>query len=113
MQKLRPPPLYLLLCLPIRFLLALCPLYWPSILLLVAYVSIAFGFLGLYFTGWRKTGVETGGQPIWWRPYRLLHGLTYLLAAYFVYAKQGKWATLVLLFDLMFSMGLSALRYLF
>ena len=41
----------------------------------------AIGFLYLYFTGKRPTGLETQGAPIWWRPFRLVHGFLYLAFA--------------------------------
>jgi len=42
-------------------------------------LSIAFGFIYLYFTGKRTTGFETQGASIWWMKLRIIHGLMYLL----------------------------------
>ena len=43
---------------------------------------IALGFITIYVFGWRKTGLETMGAPIWWNDLRPLHGALYGIAAY-------------------------------
>ena len=43
---------------------------------------ISAGFIYIYITGSRKTGVETGGKPIWWNHLRPLHAMFYALFAY-------------------------------
>jgi hypothetical protein len=53
------------------------------------YISIftilaGLGFLIIYFGGYRKTGLETGGEKIWWNKLRLVHGIIYLLFSYIV-----------------------------
>jgi hypothetical protein len=42
----------------------------------------AFGFLYIYITGSRKTGIEVNGDKIWWNSLRPIHSLLYLLFAY-------------------------------
>lgn len=42
----------------------------------------AFGFLYIYLTNSRKTGMETFGAKIWWNNLRPLHSLLYFLFAY-------------------------------
>lgn len=42
----------------------------------------AIGFFYIYFGGLRKTGLEVGGQTIWWNNLRPLHGLLYTTFAY-------------------------------
>jgi len=43
----------------------------------------AIASLVLYFTGWRKTGIETFGRPIYWNSFRPVHALLHGLAAVF------------------------------
>jgi len=43
----------------------------------------AIGFIYLFFTGKRTSGLETQGAPIWWSRFRIIHGLLYLLFAYY------------------------------
>ena len=42
----------------------------------------AIGFIYIYATGSRKTGMETFGEKIWWNNLRPIHALLYLLFAY-------------------------------
>ena len=42
------------------------------------------GFLIIYFGKYRKRGLETGGELIWWNKLRLIHGTIYLLFSYIV-----------------------------
>ena len=48
----------------------------------------ALGFVIIYFTGIRNTGVEVFGSTIWWDDLRIVHSLLYTLFA--IYAFQGK-----------------------
>lgn len=43
---------------------------------------IAIGFIYIFLTGSRKTGVEVFGDKIWWNKLRPLHALLYGLFAY-------------------------------
>ena len=67
-------------------------------------LAIAIGFLYLYFTGKRKTGVETQGAPIWWMKLRIVHGLLYLLFSGLAFMHYSN-AYIVLLFDTIFGLG--------
>ena len=51
---------------------------------LLGYLALlpAIGFLYIYFTGSRKTGVEVFGEKIWWNDLRPLHSFIYFLFAY-------------------------------
>ena len=53
-------------------------------LTILAYISviISFGFIYIYITKSRKTGVEVFGDKIWWNHLRPLHALFYFLFAY-------------------------------
>ena len=42
----------------------------------------AFGFLYIYVTDSRKTGMETFGERIWWNNLRPIHSVLYFLFAY-------------------------------
>jgi hypothetical protein len=49
----------------------------------LAALPLAVGFIYLFITGKRTTGAETQGAPIWWRQFRIMHGLIYLLFAFY------------------------------
>ena len=42
----------------------------------------AIGFMFIYLTGSRKTGMETFGEKIWWNNLRPIHSILYFLFAY-------------------------------
>ena len=69
-------------CIPARLVLTALAKYLPlqylPFLGLIT-LSIAIGFIYLYFTGKRTIGFETQGAPIWWSKFRIIHGLMYLL----------------------------------
>ena len=69
-------------------------------------MCIITGLIGLSFAviwamGWRKTGVETGGQPIWWNHLRPVHALLYLTASILLWYGYTKWAAGVLFLDML------------
>jgi len=65
----------------------------------------AIGFLYLYFTGKRQIGLETQGAPIWWAPFRLIHGLIYGAFAYAAIRQYAR-AYQILLLDVCLGLGL-------
>ena len=67
---------------------------------------LAGGFIYLFITGKRSIGLETGGAPIWWKNFRLLHGLLYLLFAIFALKGEQKIAYKLLLVDVFLGLGL-------
>ena len=82
--------LFLVLCIGIRLILALIPLYlskkWlPYFGLVILIISLSF--LYLYFTNGRLKAPEGGGKT-WWAKYRLIHGLLYLTAAIYLLEKE-------------------------
>lgn len=57
----------------------------------------ALGFLYIYVTGSRKTGIEVGGDKIWWNCLRPVHSLLYFLFAYNAITKnRNSWTFLAL-----------------
>lgn len=54
----------------------------------IAIAIMGIGFIVIYLGGLRKTGIETGGKPIWWDYIRPLHGSIYLLASWFMFTKK-------------------------
>jgi len=78
--------LFFLCCIPVRLLLvyiAYALLKNSNKTLLYAFVAITLAigisFWTIYLKGWRKTGIETFGQKIWWNALRPVHGSIYLL----------------------------------
>lgn len=81
--------LFFLGCIPTRLLLTYLgylsnhsEIYKHNKQLSISLWSITFiigiGFWTIYTMGWRKTGIEAGGE-IWWNSLRPIHGTNYLL----------------------------------
>ena len=93
--------LYTLVCIPLRFLIALCPLVVPAHLARI--VSFFLGMLGfsfatLYTFNLRMKAPEGGGVT-WWNYLRPIHAKTYLGAAYSLYTGNRVLASTLLLVD--------------
>ena len=58
----------------------------------------AIGFTVIYIGGYRKQGIETFGQPIWWNHLRPIHAILYFTFSYLAITKN-KSAWIVLLVD--------------
>ena len=101
--------LFLLGCLPTRFLLALTAkrLVGPKLRAL-GYVLLAIGltFLWLYFKNARLRAFEAAGGLTWWAPFRLLHGALYLASAVYALQMKGALAWIPLAIDLVLAVGL-------
>ena len=72
--------LFLIGCIGIRAAFAYyAKIASPDTLRILGYIALlpAIGFFVIYFGGLRKTGLETGGQTIWWNNLRPVHGLLY------------------------------------
>lgn len=77
--------LFLIGCIGSRTLLAILAknisiIYLP----ILGYIALlpAIGFSYIYLTGSRKTGLEVGGEKIWWNDLRPIHAVLYFLFAY-------------------------------
>jgi hypothetical protein len=100
--------LFLLGCIPTRLSIALAAALVPlRFLPYIGYLTLvmAIGFVYLYVTGKRAVGIETGGRPIWWRPYRLMHGLLYLTFSLLAIA-QVRMAYVIIVLDTLIGLGL-------
>jgi len=64
-------------CIPIRTLFVYIATTPYKRHLAYALIFPMIGFLYLYFTNTRNTGMETFGQPIWWKELRILHASLY------------------------------------
>lgn len=61
---------------------------------ILGYIALlpAIGFIYIYLTGSRKTGLEVGGEKIWWNDLRPLHAGLYFLFAYnAIYKHADSW----------------------
>lgn len=65
--------------------------------IILGLIGTSFAFI--YLFGLRKTGIETGGQPIWWNHLRPFHSLMYLSAAAVLWRGYNRWAAALLLVD--------------
>lgn len=94
--------LFLGACIPSRLLFAYFAkngsLIIKKILALTALV-IATGFLFIYISGIRKTGIETGGEIIWWNDLRPIHALLYYIFSILVLFSNYQDAWVVIVFD--------------
>ena len=95
--------LFVLCCIPVRFMLSIIPLYLTKQYLFyygILLGIIGFSFLYLYFANKRLKAPEGGGNT-WWAKFRIIHGLLYICAA--IYSLQGKkTASVPLLLDTFF-----------
>jgi hypothetical protein len=107
-----PVLLFLSVCLPLRFALAMLAKTQPSLLtpLGVLYLFIALGMALIYLFNLRPTGLEAGGR-IWWNNIRPLHAGIYLGFALMA-LKGDTRAWLFLLADVIVGATASAVRYL-
>lgn len=92
--------LFLLGCIPTRLFLVFLARYGDKTIRTILSgitFSIATGFLIIYFGGLRKTGVETGGDVIWWNDLRPVHAfIYYAFAISNYYGNRGAWKLLLL-----------------
>ena len=57
----------------------------------------AIGFIYIFLTGARKTGIEVGGDKIWWNYLRPIHSLLYFLFAYnAIHKNKQSWIYLLI-----------------
>jgi len=87
-------------CIPARLVLAGLPFYLEDEMLRIySYVlfAIGFSFLFLYFTGSRMNAFESSRGVTWWAPWRIMHGILYVMAA--MYAYNGVRDSSVLMLD--------------
>jgi hypothetical protein len=108
MEKLQRILLFLIGCMGARFALvylayALPPSYLPW--MGVGALIIASGFALIFVNGWRKTGLETGGERIWWNHLRPVHAVLWFSFALLALMKQ-RTAWILLLLDTL--LGLTA-----
>lgn len=105
--------LFLLGCLPTRFLLALTAkrLAGPKLRALgYVLLAIAFSFLWLYFKNARLSAFEAAGGVTWWAPFRLLHGALYLASAVYALQMKGALAWIPLAVDLVMAVAVWSCR---
>ena len=87
--------LFLIGCIGSRTLLAILAKNTSvNYLPILGYIAMlpAIGFMYIYVTGSRKTGVEVGGEKIWWNDLRPFHAVLYFLFAYnAIYKHADSW----------------------
>ena len=98
--------LFLGLCIPTRLLLVyiskIVNLKYLRILGIITLLP-AIGFLYLYFSGNRQTGLEVFGGKIWWTNLRIYHGLFYLIFSILaIFGVKNAW--ILLLIDTLFGL---------
>ena len=84
-NKKRSVLLFLLGCIGTRTLLVyLSSIATPEYLKYMGIIAgiISVGFMTIYLTGSRKTGIEVNGGEIWWNDLRPVHSILYGMFAY-------------------------------
>lgn len=106
--------LFLFGCMGTRFTLTWLAKTYPQVVLKplgIAALVISIGFMTIWAFGLRKTGVEVGGQPIWWNHLRPVHSLLWALFA--VFALNGdRRAWMILLIDTLLGLSVWSLKRL-
>lgn len=100
--------MFLFGCMGSRFMLTFLAKTYPEVVLKplgIAALVISVGFMTIWMFGLRKTGIETGGKPIWWNNLRPVHSILWALFAFFA-LKGDTRAWMILLADTL--LGLTA-----
>lgn len=90
---LSPPIIFLLFCLPARYLLVKYTASVPdahAILFGTVLAAVGLAFLYLFLSGSRLDAPEAGGSGTWWNRLRPIHGILYLLAGIVLIAGYSK-----------------------
>jgi hypothetical protein len=91
--------IFLIGCIGVRTLLVIIAKYIDTqYLKYLGYAALlpAIGFISIYLTDSRKTGIETGGEKIWWNDLRPIHSMFYFLFAYNAIAgNENSWMYLL------------------
>lgn len=91
-------------CIPARLFFVLLAKYGnrtiQTLLGIMSFI-IATGFLVIYFGKLRETGLETGGEKIWWNHLRPLHSLLYFAFFYNIFFGNSVNAWKILLIDVL------------
>jgi hypothetical protein len=74
---------------------------WIQILLGYLAFIMATGFIVIYIFKLRKTGLETGGEKIWWNDLRPLHSFLYYWFSWTILFGNKKEAWKILLGDVL------------
>ena len=90
------------------YLAATVPPVWLKVMAVLGGLVVA-GFTAIYVGGLRQTGLETGGQPIWWNSLRPVHAALYAAFAYYAWTGQRQTAWVTLLLDV--AIGLASFLY--
>lgn len=78
--------MFLLGCIPMRLAIVIISMQMSKDLLpflSIFAMVIALGFWIIFLGGYRKSGIETQGAPIWWNWLRPVHGIIWFLVAYY------------------------------
>ena len=92
--------MFLIGCMGARLGLTYAAYRFPALLpwLGLFALGVSIGFTVIYVKGWRKTGIETGGEAIWWNDLRPVHAFMYGLFAVLAFrgVKEHAWKVLLL-----------------
>jgi len=89
-------------CIPSRLFFVLLAKYGNQTIkrfIGVVAFMIASGFMIIYLGRLRQTGIETGGEKIWWNHLRPIHAILYYLFFYNIFFANAMTAWKILLLD--------------
>ena len=112
-NKKRSVLLFLLGCIGTRTLLVyLSSIATPEYLKYMGIIAgiISVGFMTIYLTGSRKTGIEVNGGEIWWNDLRPVHSILYGMFAYAA-IKNKSYSWIFLLIDVCIGLMSYILHY--
>lgn len=106
--------LFLLGCIGTRLLFTFVSYKHPQLLQLLGTAALVpgLGFLILYWFNLRQTGFESFEKIIWWNHLRPVHGMLYLLFAYYA-LQENKNAWIILLTDTLIGLTAFIQHYFF
>lgn len=102
-NKIKRLSFYLSTCILIRTIFVILSKYLnKNNLKIMGYLTLipAIGFILIYLTGSRKTGIEVKGNKIWWNNLRPIHSFLYFIFS-FMAINNNKNSWIILLIDVM------------
>jgi hypothetical protein len=99
--------MFLLGCIPARLLFTYVSKNYKKYGQIQGYIGliIGIGFMYIFITGSRKTGMEVQGGKIWWNCLRPFHSAMYLLFAYYTIHLKNNDAWKFLFLDTLVGLG--------
>jgi hypothetical protein len=99
MDLIKRQMLFMLVCLPLRFILSVIPLFlnkYLKHLYAVVVFIIGMSYLYFYFLN-KRLIIGAFNQKIWWKDIRLINGMLYITAAIYLFNNNNLASIMLLL----------------